>query len=117
MLNWVNFFLVGIEETASRAVNTLSHVLLLKEQKEEMIDAEFGRRSTSAKVLLNGLFHEPTITVEKAVALTGLSFKAANDLVQLMREKGILTEQTGQSRNRIFVFEEYLQAFGYGEGK
>lgn len=85
----------------------------LKKQTEIIIDAEFGRRGPSAKILLNGLFQEPTVTVEKAVILTGLSFKAANDLVHLMREKEILKKQTGQSRNRVFVFEKYLKAFNH----
>lgn len=114
LLNWISFFLIGIEETAAKAVKTLSHVLELKERTEKLIDAEFGRRSIAAKVLLSGLFHEPTISVEKAASMTGLSFKAANDLVQLMREKEILKELTGNSRNRIFVFEEYLTAFETG---
>lgn len=109
--NWIIFFLLGIEETASKAVYTLSQILELKERTEKLIDQEFGRRSPIAKSLLNGLFQEPTITVERASILTGLSFKAANDLVQLMWEKEILKESTGNQRNRVFVFEEYLQAF------
>lgn len=109
--NWIVFFLLGIEETASKAVYTLSQILELKERTEKLIDQEFGRRSPIAKSLLNGLFQEPTITIERASILTGLSFKAANDLVQLMWEKEILKESTGNRRNRVFVFEEYLQAF------
>jgi len=109
--NWIAFFLIGIEETASTAVYTLSQILKLKERIEKLIDQEFGRRSSVAKSLLKGLFQEPTITIERASILTGLSFKAANDLVQLMQEKGILKESTGNQRNRVFIFEEYLQAF------
>ncbi|GMQ30184.1 Fic family protein [Algoriphagus confluentis] len=108
---WVCYFLEGIEETASIGASTLSSVLDLKKRLEVQIEEGFGRRSAMGKKLLHGLFQEPTITVEKAAQITGLSFKAANDLVVLFREKGILEEQTGQARNRVFVFVDYLKAF------
>ncbi len=108
---WICYFLEGIEETASIGASTLTSVLDLKKSLEAQIEEEFGRRSAMGKKLLHGLFREPTITVEKAAQITGLSFKAANDLVVLFVEKGILKEQTGQSRNRVFVFTDYLKAF------
>jgi Fic family protein len=111
LLRWISYFLEGIEETATLAIQSLKTVLNLKEILENQIENEFGRRSEAGKKLLHGLFREPTITVDKAVELTGLSFKAANDLVLLFQEKGILFEQTGQARNRVFVFKEYLKAF------
>src|SRR5690606_30473982 len=113
LVQWVCYFLEGIEETAAIGVSTLSAVLELKKRLEQQIEDEFGRRSPVGKKLLNGLFLEPTITVEKAAQITGLSFKAANDLVVLFQEKGILKEQTGQARNRIFVFQDYLKAFDH----
>lgn len=43
--------------------------------------------------------------------ITGLSPKAANDLVQAFAEHRILTETTGYRRNRVFVFSVYLRFF------
>jgi Fic family protein len=111
MQRWISYFLEGIEETAALGVASLKTVMSLKERLENQIEREFGRRSEVGKKLLYGLFREPTITVDKAIAITGLSFKAANDLVVLFKENQILIEQTGQARNRVFVFEEYLKAF------
>jgi hypothetical protein len=50
--------------------------------------------------------------VERAAKHTGLSYKAANDLVERMVEVGLLKEITGQNRNRIFVLEAYVGVFG-----
>lgn len=111
MLHWVKYFLVGVEQTASQAVNTLQEVLQLKQQTETLIHDRFGRRVSSGLALLNALVKNPLITVDDAVQATGLSYKAANDLVELMMSHHILKETTGQSRNRIFVFESYLKAF------
>ncbi len=43
--------------------------------------------------------------------IRGLSPKAGGSLAQSFVDAGILKEFTGQSRNRVFVFEEYLGSF------
>lgn len=111
MLQWIKYFLAGIEQTATQAVQTLSNVLALKANIEKEINLSFGRRSNSALLLLNSLFKDPVTTIDKATKTCNLSYKAANDLVALMQEKKYLTEMTGQSRNRMFIFEPYLDAF------
>jgi Fic family protein len=111
MLQWLKYFLVGIEQTASLAVNTLSKVLALKMQIEQDLQANAGRRSASAQTLLTELFARPIVKVEDVQAICGLSYKASNDLVTLMQERGVLKEITGQSRNRLFAFSAYLAIF------
>lgn len=112
MLQWVKYFLVGIEQTATQAVDTLSNILKLKECLENEIYSTFGRRSNSASKLLTALFKEPIVTIDQAAKICKLSYKAANDLVIKMQESKYLKEITGQSRNRIFIFEPYLNIFG-----
>lgn len=112
MLQWVKYFLVGIEQTATQAVDTLSNILNLKECLENEIYSTFGRRSNSALKLLTALFKEPIVTIDQAAKICKLSYKAANDLVIKMQESKYLKEVTGQSRNRIFIFEPYLNVFG-----
>lgn len=111
MVQWIKYFLAGVEQTATQAVQTLSKVLALKAGIEQEISLSFGRRSTSALLLLNSLFKDPATSVDKAARTCNLSYKAANDLVALMQEKKYLTEMTGQTRNRMFIFEPYLNAF------
>lgn len=111
MLQWIKYFLAGIERTADQAVHTLSNILALKEDIENDINANFGRRSNSALVLLQALFVNPVTTIDKAASNCNLSFKAANNLVKLMQQKSYLKELTGQTRNRIFIFEPYLNVF------
>lgn len=112
MLQWIKYFLVGIEQTATLAVDTLSNILKLKESLENEMRSTLGRRSSSALNLLTALFKEPIITIDQAAKICKLSYKAANDLVTKMQESNYLKEVTGQSRNRIFIFEPYLNIFG-----
>jgi Fic family protein len=111
MLQWLKYFLVGIEQTSALAVKTLSAILALKETIDKDIHANFGRRGNSALKLMDKLFKNPVTTVEQAAEICKLSFKAANDLVGLLNRKLYLKELTGNSRNRIFIFEPYLRIF------
>lgn len=111
MTQWIRYFLVGLAETAEKASDTLSKVLDLKARLENELNATFGRKSGSAIKLLIHLFKNPLVHVKEVQEATGLSFKAANDLVADFIKSNIIKELTGQNRNRVFVFEEYLKLF------
>lgn len=111
LLHWLKYFLVGIEQTAEHAVNTLSAVLKFKEQTEIHIRTTYGKRSSSAILLVHKLLKNPFVNVEQAKEVCHLSYKAANDLIKKMCDDGLLMALTKQSRNRIFVFDQYLKLF------
>ena len=111
MIQWLKYFLVGVAETAENATTTLSEILDLKSRLEKQIAATFGKRSHNAALLLQHLFKKPIIHVNQVKEITQTSYKSANDLVSDLVNAGILKEMTGQSRNRVFVFDEYLQMF------
>ena len=111
LTQWLKYFLVGIATTAEEAVNTLSQIIELKKQLEETIHTQFGRKSKQAFSLLQHLFKNPILDTNEVKRETQLSFKAANDLVADFEKQGILKEITGQTRNRLFVFDAYLNLF------
>ncbi len=111
MTQWLKYFLMGVSDTAENAVATLSEVIALKHELEIRINQSFGRKSHSAIMLLQQLFQNPVINIHRVRDVCKLSFKSANNLVTDFVDAGILKEMTGQSRNRMFVFEEYLDLF------
>lgn len=111
MLQWIKYFLIGVEQTATLAVDTLSKIISLKTNIEENIRFSYGRRSNVALMLLHDLFENPFVTIDDVTKTCNLSYKAANDLVKKMQEDEYLTEMTGQTRNRIFVFKQYIDIF------
>jgi Fic family protein len=108
---WIRFFLTGVAETADAAVFTLQRIIKLKESIQKDRIMSLGKRTTVGMELLSQLFKRPVVAVKDVQGMTGLSAKAANDLVQAFVEKGILAEITGQQRNRLFVFHEYMKLF------
>ncbi len=108
---WLKYFLVGIAETAETAIQTLSNILDLKSRLETTINTNFGKRARNAMILLNYLFQKPVINVNKLKEITFSTYKTANDLITEFVNTGILKEMTGQQRNRMFIFDEYLNLF------
>jgi len=111
LLGWLRFFLVGIEQTATQAVDTLSNVLRLKTDIELQIAREFGKGSVSAMRLLNELFRRPAVTRRDVEKICNLSAKAASNLVNSFHDRNYLREVTGRQRDQIFLFEPYVRLF------
>jgi Fic family protein len=108
---WLKFFLTGIIQTSTNALNTLKQVTELKANIEREKILNMGKRSKTATELLHYLFKKPVVNVKEIQKKTGLSAKAANDLIKVFLNEGILREITGFQRNRIFVFDEYMNLF------
>ena len=108
---WLKFFLTGIIQTATSALDTLNQLIDLKTNIEKEKIMNMGKRSRTAMELLHYLFKKPVVNVREVQEKTGLSSKAANNLVKEFLNKGILREITGFQRNRIFVFDEYMNLF------
>jgi Fic family protein len=113
MQQWLKYFLVGIEQTATEAISTLANILKLKTDIEQNLQHQFGRRSANAYNLLQHLFKHPVINVDMAAKACDTNYRPANELVMQMCNNNILREITGQSRNRLFVFEPYLRIFDH----
>lgn len=111
MLQWLKYFLVGIAQTASQAVQTLSNILELKNKNEILIQNELGKRIKTGLLLHNYILTQPLLTIKEVQKVCNLTAKTAGDLVSQFVEKGILKELTGQYRNRIFIYDDYLKMF------
>jgi Fic family protein len=111
MQQWLKFFLTGIIQTAENGVNTLHKIVYLKSTIEKEKIITMGKRAKLGLVLLHTLFSNPQVTIKDVQNITGLSPKAASDMVQSFQTSGILKEVTGFQRNRVFYFEDYLKLF------
>jgi Fic family protein len=110
MIHWVRFFLSGMAETATRGRAVFQQVLQLRTQVEHDV-LTLGRRAPQARLALNHLYKKPVVTAGDLSQALAISTPTANSLIKLLIAKGILTEITGQLRDRVYVFEAYLKLF------
>jgi Fic family protein len=111
LLHWLKYFLTGVEDTANKAVLTLTKVLQLKTDLENEIHVQLGRRSNSGLKLLMYLFKNPSVTIKDVEDACNLSTKSANELVNIFNDKKWLVKVSPSIRYRRFLFEPYLMLF------
>ena len=114
MEQWLKFFLVGIVETATTAMNTFHKILALKKKLEYKIILKMGKRAANGQALLLYLYRKPVTTMTDIVKHLKITKQTASILINDFQRLDILKEQTGFKRNRIFWFDAYLKLFDKG---
>lgn len=112
MREWVVFFLYGIKETAENAIGVFKEILVIKERIEREVLPRFSqRRQENAQRLMRHLYERPVVDIKSVSKLLSTTPNTAGALVDDLIKHNVLRELTGQQRNRLFVFYEYLSLF------
>jgi len=112
---WLIFFLRGVAEVSGQATETARRILALREEHREAITAKLGRAAGNGHRVHESLFRRPIVSVAEVQSLIGTTYPAANDLVSRLAGVGILREITGQTRNRRFRYDRYVDLFNEPE--
>lgn len=110
---WLDFFLEGVESTATSAVNTTQHLVKLFKDDASCIQ-ERRRATTTVLRVYDALRERPAITLNEVCRRTGISFPTATKGMNALLELSIARELTGQRRNRVFVYDRYLSILSEG---
>jgi Fic family protein len=110
---WIDFFLVGVEQTATGAVQTAQRFVQLFEADTLRIQ-EIGRITATVLRIFGALRARPILTLKDACNRTGLSFPAASKGMDALINLSIARELTGQQRNRVFAYDRYLTILNEG---
>lgn len=108
---WLVFFLDCVADAALDAVALVKKILTMREGHRDQIVNEMGARAGKAIRLLERLYRDPYLEVNDASRFLNVSFANANNIVLDLQAMGVLREATGQQRNRIFVYDEYIALF------
>lgn len=107
---WLKFFMQGIIETSGKSVETARKIRELRDSHLNKV-AGMGKSSEKGVILLNILYKTPIVRVKDVEHFTSLSNPNALLLVNKFVRMGILQELTGQKRNRVFSYKEYISMF------
>ncbi len=110
---WVDFFLEGVEQTAHGAVQTARRLVDLFREDAERAQG-VGRSSANVLRVLDTLRQRPLCSLRQLAASAGISFPTASKAMLMLVEIGIARELTGQRRNRVFVYDAYLNILNEG---
>ena len=107
-LEWICFFLEGVESQARDAVQRSQRIQDLRKDYRN----RFQTSQSSARLLqvIDLLFRAPVISVGQVKDAIEVSFPSANRYIQQLENGGVVREITGQSRNRLYIADEIVRA-------
>ena len=105
---WVQFFLEAVENAAGQAERAVVALASLVANDRRRLLAHPKANAVSYR-LFELLPTMPRLSVDRVCVAVQTTFPTANAAVKLLEELGILTELTGQKKNRTFTYAEYVQ--------
>lgn len=104
---WLDFFLQGVRDTANQAARMADSIDRLFRKDKEKIEL-FGRGAASALLIYRYAQANPLFSIKNAAREMNVSFPTASSAVARMAQAGILRESSGKRRDRLFLYESYL---------
>lgn len=103
---WIRFFLLGVIAQAKDAVDNMQRLAVLKQIYERKLSNK--KASGSATRLVEYLFSNPITTIPRAASYLQITYPPAKNALELLKEMGIVVEQSDRQRGRMFVAHEIL---------
>ncbi len=110
MNQWLKFFLTGVIETSKKGVATFDGILQLQKVLEEKLKT-LGNRNVDARKIIDYLYSQPIIEVNKVEELIEKSSVTSYKLLSDLEKLDIIKEISGAQRNRLYVFKDYIDLF------
>lgn len=105
---WVGFFLDGVETAATDAERGIvAMASLINADRKRLLAAP--RVGAVALRLFELLPLMPRFTIEQARQKLDTTFPTATAAVRLLQDLGLLSELTGQKKNRLFSYAAYVE--------
>ena len=104
---WVSFFLEAVMAAAEDALETIKKLSEIHDKNISRLP-ETGRKTDNVRAVFDYLEKYPIIDIKTTASKLNLSYNTVSSAVKKMQELGILKEANNASRNRTFIYEEYL---------
>jgi len=105
---WIKFFLEAVQNAAAKSERDVVALANLVGNDRRRLLANAKSNAVSLR-LFELLPTMPRLSVDRVCSVLQTTFPTANMAIKLMEELGILTEVTGQKKNRTFSYAEYIK--------
>jgi len=111
--SWLNFFADAVIHTATQAVETAQQLMKLSADDGQRING-LKRISGSAHLIHKAMLERPMASPNWVQEKTQLSPATVNACLRELERIGIVKEVTGQKRNRLYSYLEYIRIMNEG---
>ena len=106
--SWVSFFLEGVATAAGDAEKNIIEVAsLVATGRRRLLQA--ARAGSASYRLFELLPIMPRFTIERVRQQLDTSFPTATAAIKVLEDMGIVTEMTGQKKNRSYSYQAYIE--------
>lgn len=110
--SWVAFFLEGVTTAATDAERSIIAIAsLVTADRRRLLDSP--KAGPASYRLFEMLPMMPRFTIERVRQKLDTSFPTANAAVKVLEDLGIVTEMTGQKKNRSYSYQPYIKLLTY----
>ena len=101
---WLRFFLLGVTETATDAIDRAGNLMTLRETWRRRLVGK-----PNALTLLDALFVNPYVTAAGAQKILDVSNPTARQVIAVLTKAGMLKEATGRKWGQLYVAQPILK--------
>lgn len=112
--DWLSFFADAIESAAGEAAATAQQLNDLARDDRAKIQAIGGQRAGSAMRVFEAMLARPLSHIPELTRSAGLAHNTVASALASLEEAGIVREISGKRRNRLFVYQEFLDTLNAG---
>ncbi len=110
---WLHFFADAVIDTATQAVDTARQLMKLSSEDGQRLGG-LKRISGSAHLIHKAMLERPMASPNWIQEKTQLSPATVNACLRQLEQLGIVKEVTGQKRNRLYSYVEYIRIMNEG---
>ena len=104
---WLAFFLEGVAVAANEAERCIIEIAsLINADRKKLLAAE--KAGPASYRLFELLPMMPRFTIDRVKQELDTTFPTANAAVKVLEDLGIVTETTGQKKNRSYLYQGYV---------
>jgi Fic family protein len=111
--NWLEFFADAVADTATQAVDTAQRLMKLEAESTSRIN-QLGRIAGSLHQIHRALLERPIASPNRLQEKTQLSPATVNTCLRELEAIAIVRELTGQKRNRLYAYSQYVDVMNQG---
>lgn len=111
---WMDFYLTGVEQTATQAARTTSDLRALFDADRQRV-LGVGKSAHSTLIVYEFLRQRVIVTIGRTAEATNLSVPTVTSALGRLQGIGIAREATGRSYGRLYVYGQQLDILGRTE--
>ena len=112
---WIRFFLKGVVETAHQAIETAQIILELF-SKDRLVIEKSEKPSASTLIVHHYMQKRPILEARNIIEHCNITLPTVNKSLKYLVQLNIIKEITGKTRNKIYVYQKYLEILSEGAG-